>query len=298
MTTVQPARSPSPIRILLGFDRNFWAPAYATMRSICLASPNPENIVFHLCYRGLDDEQKADLGEISKEFGAGLSWHDLDTNPRFQAALATLKDSKRLGTIIYARLMVEEFVPADAERVIYLDCDVMVMAPIEELWDTPLNGRTLGAVRDPWVLLHVRGRDMRDKKDLFRSHDPYFNSGLMVIDLERWRAAKVWDKLKAVIADGTMERLYYDQDFLNLTFRGDWTALDQLWNVIDPRPAHAALNPKLLHYTGDKKPWNIWSGVAFERIYRHVMTNELFYRYWRFRTKRRLKSLLPFGKRG
>jgi len=89
-----------------------------------------------------------------------------------------------------------------------------------------------------------------------------------------------------------MDRLYYDQDVLNLIFHDDWKRLDQMWNVINPRGPHEAFDPKLLHYTGPRKPWNLISGVAFARVYRHVMTNDLYYRFFRFRLKRRLKRWL------
>lgn len=286
----------SSLHIVLAFDGGYWAPAYATMRSICLTSTRRVDLVFHLCCYGLTPDQRADLEAIKAEFGAHLEWHDLDRNEQFQTALSNLKDSKRLGTVIYARLMLEAFLPETAERAVYIDCDVMVLEAIECLWDVDLNGRTIGAVRDPWGLLHAGGRDLREKRDLYDPANGYFNSGLLVVDLRRWREAKVWGRLQEVIASGTMARLYYDQDFLNIVFQNDWHALDQRWNMVEPRPEHQALYPFIVHYTGYAKPWNIFSRVAFSRIYRHVMTNELFYRYWRFRMKKRLAKVLPFIK--
>ena len=46
------------------------------------------------------------------------------------------------------------------------------------------------------------------------------------------------------------------------------------------------LDPALVHYSGPNKPWNLISGLPFARTYRHVMTNELFYRYMRHRWAR------------
>lgn len=292
-----PSSATAAIHTVLAFDGNFWAPAYATMRSVALFSRARKNLVFHLCHKGVAAEYRTILSGIEKEFGASIVWHDLDRDTAFQAALSGLKDSKRLGIVIYARMLIERFVPGDAARAIYLDCDVMMREPIERLWASDLDGRAIGAVRDPWYPFLSMGRDIKDNTDLFDPADRYFNSGLLLIDLEKWREARVWDRLAALIADGTMARIYYDQDALNIIFKGNWTELDHRWNVIDPRPAHEAIDPFMLHYTGPSKPWNLRANVAFFRLYRHVMTNDIYYRFLRERIARRVRRLNPF-KRG
>ena len=64
------------------------------------------------------------------------------------------------------------------------------------------------------------------------------------------------------------------------------------WNVGNAGPEHEALEPFVLHYSGDFKPWTPFSGVAFAQLYRHVMTNDVFYRYLRYRLARRLKLMV------
>lgn len=277
------------IHVLLAFDDGFWAPAYAAMRGICLATRRRTDLVFQLCELGVSAAHHQDLEKIRDEFGAELVFYDLNTNTDFQTRCASLPHDTRLNTIMYARLLVEVLIPQEVERIIYFDCDTYVRAPIEELAEADLGGNPIGAVEEPHADFITNKTDMRQNRDLFDPADPYFNSGMMVIDTAKWREARVLDRLTAYVADGTMARLYFDQDLLNLIFAGKWKKLDQGWNVIDPRPVHQGLNPKMVHYTGKRRPWNLVSGVAFARIYRHVMTNELFYRYLRFRIKRRLR---------
>ena len=281
--------STTAIHIAHCFDNKFWAPAYAVMRSICLSTHRKTDLNFHLLHTGLDPEHKADIDRITAEFGAHVHHYDLSQNALFKTLGEKGRYIARLTHIIYARLMFDEILPPEVRRVIYMDCDMYVRAPIEELFEMDLEGLPIAAVRDPHAHLILGGRDMKGNHDLLDLADPYFNSGLIVIDREKWAEAGVLDIFQRMIADGTMNRLYYDQDVLNIIFRGRWKRLDMAWNIINPRDAHEALDPKLLHYTGPRKPWNLVSGVAFARIYRHVMTNELFYRYLRFRIKRRLR---------
>ncbi|WP_417583244.1 glycosyltransferase family 8 protein [Pelagibacterium sp.] len=285
------------IHVALTFDDFFWAPAYAVMRSICLHTHRRSDLVFHLCHRPLTDEHRNDLLAIEAEFGCKLAFYDLTQNAEFLSLVKDAPYHKRMTNIVYARLMLDRFLPADVERVIYLDCDMMVMAPIEKLAELDLQGKSIAAVEEPSALQVANQRDARVNRDLIDPADPYFNAGLVVIDRQKWHAAQIPERLNRYIEDGTIERIYYDQDLLNIVFCNDAYLLDQRWNLIGPRPAHQALNPFILHYTGERKPWNLYSGVAFARTYRHVMTNALFYRYWRHRMKHRLLKLWPFGKR-
>lgn len=285
-----------PIHIALTFDDSFWAPAYATMRSICLATRRRSDLVFHICHRPLSDGHRADLVKIEAEFGAKLRFYDLTATPEFLAISGRVPQSKRLTDIVYARFVMDRFLPADVERLIYLDCDMMVMAPIEELWTADLGDNVIGAVLDPWGKLIGSGRDINTTNDLLDPAQPYFNAGLMVIDMVRWRSQNIAEQMEALILDGTVARLNYSQNVINLVLAGQWQRLADRWNVVDPTPAHVSYNPSNLHYTGTRRPWQLLSRAGYARYYRHAMTNALFYQYWRFRMVKRLSKILPFIK--
>lgn len=279
-----------PIHIALTFDDNFWAPAYAVMRSVCLFSHRREDLVFHLCHRTLTTEHKSDLDGIATEFGAKLHFYDLDRSELFADIARRMPENKRLTNIVYARLVIDRIIDESAARVLYLDCDMLVRAPVEGLYEIDLEGFPIAAVRDTIGAFIVAGRDLRSNRDIFDIADPYFNAGMLLIDLEKWRQADILGRLEQALATGVMGRIYYDQDFLNLVFQNNWLRLPPTWNTIDARHAHEGLDPSILHYTGEAKPWGLLAGirqsVAFARLYRHVMTNDIFYRFLRHRWKR------------
>ena len=276
----------SPIHIVLTFDDNYWAPAYAVMRSICLFTHRRGDLVFHLFQRGVSTAHQADLDAIATEFGARLVRYDLDTTTAFAGIADRVKTSRRLSNVVYARLLIDRLLPPQVERVIYLDCDTMVRDRIEDLYTIDMAGYPIAAVRDTTGAFIVGGRDIRENRDLFDTADSYFNSGMLLIDVPKYRDVDVGGRLEAAIADGIMARIYYDQDLLNLVFKNNWLALPWRWNTIDAHHAHEATDPAILHYTGPWKPWHLFSNAAFRRTYRHVMTNELFYRFMRHRWRR------------
>ena len=288
--------TPTQIHIALTFDDNFWAPAFATMRSVCLFTHRRQDLVFHLCHRTLSPAHRADLQAITAEFPVELRWYDLDQSELFRDVAKRMPENKRLSNIVYARLMIDRLLGPGVERVLYLDCDMLVRDGIEKLFDTDMGGRPIAAVRDTSGAFITGGRDLRANRDIFDPADAYFNAGMVLIDVAQWRDADIIGRLEQALTDGVMARIYYDQDFLNLVFANNWQQLPWRWNTIDARHAHEGLDPAILHYTGEAKPWGIFAGmfhwVAFGRLYRHVMTNELFYQFARHRWKRWWKKKL------
>lgn len=290
----------APIHIVLAFDDNFWAPAYTVMRSVCLSTHRRKDLVFHLLHMPISDEHRYDLEGVVREFGASLRWYPVMDSALFEFFVAELPASAQWPKIVYARMLVADFLPTDIDRAIYLDCDMLVRAPIEKLFDVDLEGQPLGAVRDALAPFIAAGKEMRQKRDIFDPADPYFNSGMLVIDLAQWRSIDIKSEIAAIAGKGLMERLYFDQDMLNLVFHGRWTQLPWYWNVVDAHPVHEPLDGAIMHYTLKGKPWFLLSGIlrraAYARWYRHVMTNDLFYRFARHRWKRWWKKTLRLSR--
>ncbi|MEX1179943.1 MAG: glycosyltransferase family 8 protein [Cucumibacter sp.] len=274
------------IHVALCFDENFWAPAYATMRSVCLATKRRKDLVFHLCHTRLAAAQIADLESIGGEFGATLRHYDPAQAEPYRRLAATMAHTKYLPAIMYARLLFADLLDPGIDRLVYLDCDLLVRAPIEELAGLDLEGKPLGAVKEPHALRFSNGRDANERRDLFDPADAFFNSGVLLIDLEAWRARDIPAMLRRLESGGVLPRLSNDQEVLNHLFKHDWQEIERSWNSLAASRAIEMLDPKIVHYTGPNKPWNLVSGLPFARIYRHVMTNDLFYRYLRFRWAR------------
>lgn len=269
------------IHIALTFDDGYWAPAYAVMRSICLASNRRPDLVFHLLYRELSGEHRVALNAIRSEFGAMLVDCDLGRSQRVAEFLSGMSFHPKLTNIVYARLLLHELMDTDVGRIIYLDCDMLVRAPIEELAELDLKGKALAAVLDAHRHRAMMGRDFKRNADLFDFRQGYFNAGMLVIDRAAFAAADLPGRTRAYHEAGILDRVQYDQAVLNLVFKDNWLPLDFRWNLTDPRPPHENLEPKIVHYTGSRKPWQLLSRLAFSQAYRHTMTNDIYYAYWR-----------------
>ena len=271
--------SSSSIHIALTFDDRYWAPAYALMRSICLFTYRRTDLNFHLLHRPLTPAHRAVLERIPTEFGASQTFYDLDGNQTFTSIDARARRNKRLSNIVYARILFAQLLPETVDRLLYLDCDMLVRVAIEKLYDIEMQGFPLAAAPDHGGHSFMTRRDLIDPRGLFDPAMRYFNAGLLLIDMPAWRRMDILGRFEAAITDGTLNKIYYDQDFLNLTFRDNWLELHPFWNLLSPVSAHRSLNPHILHYTGRRKPWLPGQDVPFARVYRHAMTLEIYYRY-------------------
>jgi lipopolysaccharide biosynthesis glycosyltransferase len=161
----------------------------------------------------------------------------------------------------YSRLWVEMFFAKDADRVLYLDGDIVVVGSIAELWNSDLEGNLLGTVDIPGSTRGVERLGMRWE-------DGYFNAGMLVIDLAQWRNTGAMQRVLDYI-NANPDRVLYDQDALNACFYNCRKRLDYKWNVISPfyggpmtlplsdgEMARVQREAQIIHFNGMSKPWN------------------------------------------
>jgi lipopolysaccharide biosynthesis glycosyltransferase len=161
---------------------------------------------------------------------------------------------------IYARFWVADYFGDDVDRVIYLDGDMIVVGSIQELLTLPLNDNVLAAVSIPGsVRAAVLGYDAAYE---------YFNSGVLVINLKRWRKIDARDLLISTAHRIAAKLSDPDQDVLNYCFFSQRVKLDFTWNAITPffreinflaipkeEVARVARDARIVHFNGASKPW-------------------------------------------
>jgi lipopolysaccharide biosynthesis glycosyltransferase len=177
------------------------------------------------------------------------------------AAASVANSALHMTSTTWARLLVPELLPAHVRRAVYLDDDLIVRRDLSPLFELDLGDALLAAVSDFAVasLPHpLWGEAAR----------PYFNSGVLVMDVERWRRAGFGDQVLARAAEQNGAFPFADQDAMNAV-TDNWYELGPEWNVQQGflwRPALVAPLARqrdaiydkaaVLHFTGASKPWH------------------------------------------
>jgi lipopolysaccharide biosynthesis glycosyltransferase len=184
--------------------------------------------------------------------------------------LAHLGTHPQFTHATYARLLAPELLGRNVGRLVYLDSDVLVRRDLSPLFDIDLDGAPFGAVRD-FTITTTEHEASGIRRPVLRR--PYFNAGLLVIDVARWRDTDVGTRALAYAAEGSEPLPWLEQDALNAVAER-WFDLDYMWNLQHMRffrrhpPAGEDLatelydqrlalyrNAAVLHFTG-QKPWH------------------------------------------
>lgn len=179
----------------------------------------------------------------------------------------------------FLRYLIPELLP-DAERAVYMDGDVIVRRDPKPLHDADLAGSTLGAVRSRVAPFAASPGGIAAWLEAgIPSTAPYFNSGVLVMDLERWRSRQVTDRLTDYLHTYGARVYLADQEALNAAVVGDWTQLDRSWNYVThvaesflQQPELEPSNPSVVHFAGRLKPWIYGRAPLFAEDWYEVLT--------------------------
>ncbi|NEJ73248.1 glycosyltransferase family 8 protein [Rhizobium phaseoli] len=159
----------------------------------------------------------------------------------------------RWSAATLARLYMDLHIPHDIERLLYLDADVLAVAPVGELFTRDFQGKALAAV-DDYVMAFPEKAGARQRKIGMREGGRYFNAGVLLFDWSACRAKGLFARTREIFQERSHLFENNDQDALNVSFDGDWLALDPRWNTQTGLLPFVG-QPAIVHFTGRKKPW-------------------------------------------
>ena len=108
----------------------------------------------------------------------------------------------------YARIFLNDIFGEEVDRVLYLDCDTLIVDSIRNLWNIDLQGNTIAALKDSFSKYYRKNISL-DQNDIM------FNSGVMLIDMDKWRQNKVEEKVLNFIKEKNGNVQQGDQGVLN-----------------------------------------------------------------------------------
>lgn len=163
---------------------------------------------------------------------------------------------------IYYRLFIPELFP-QYKKVIYMDCDTIALSDVAELYLTDIGDCLIGAVADQAVGA-VEAFKAYTKYALEIDAERYFNSGVIVMNLVKFREMQFYDKFHSVLRSYNFT-IAPDQDVLNLLCKDKVYYYGAEWNQMPIAGTQVGL-PKLIHYNLTMKPWH-YDGILYEEYF-------------------------------
>jgi lipopolysaccharide biosynthesis glycosyltransferase len=248
------------IVVALGADERYSVPLAVAVRSLLDNAFDPRRLEIWILDGGLSPRTVERLWRSWEPTQARLSIVSADLDrleglPRM---------GSRLSSATYLRLFMPEML-TERDRGIYLDADTLVLSDLGELWKVELQEQPIAAVQEAYVPYVSSDNGLMNWRDLGLEPDAkYFNPGVMILDLARWREENITLKVIRYLTSQTEFVRWHDQDALNAVLAGRWRELDRVWNVTPywDRPEHRLgsnvdilQRVRILHFLSDAKPW-------------------------------------------
>jgi len=296
------------IIVVCAADNNYSMPLAVTMRSAIENLKDNCKIIFYIIDGGITNLNKQ---KILKSLILGRCEVKFVSMPDYllrdiQEAHKTLESANRrikshITIASFYRLIISELLPNNVEKVIYLDCDLVVKGDLGQLWQSDIENSYMLATQDTWIQYVSNPYGLLNYQELGIPSDlKYFNAGVLLINLKKWRTDNISAKAITYLKQNREYIRWHDQDVLNALLYGQWGELGPRWNLsatifggywkecpfTEEVYNAVIMEPNIIHFTTEKKPWTS----------RHTLCKEYFYYYldmtawsgWRLTVWRRL----------
>ena len=278
---VKPAYSNS-VNIAFSCDKNYISYLAVTLSSIIENSSLNNNYDIVILYQDIYDYQKRFILSLCKEHpNVSVRFFNM-TKYIKNFSLDKLFTVNHITISAYFRLFVGKIF-SEYEKIIYLDCDLILTRDIAQLFSIDIKEYPIAAVPDVTISnsLHTTGfnqgawnyfRKYMQENLGFSSQKTYFNSGVMIIDIDKFNDIEL-DYLIDLAKRNN--EFFHDQNVLNAAFENNYYQLPAIWNFQWNIKFHSIngcyknmlptdvlalyedydIIPAIIHYTSHEKPW-------------------------------------------
>lgn len=170
---------------------------------------------------------------------------------------------------VYLRLALPRALAADYDRILYMDSDIFIQGgDFSALMDLDFAPHPIAAVRDntQWRTPERRPKQF---KTLGLPSAPYFNAGVILMDVERYNEQDLLTRCLTLGKANADVMIRHDQNLYNAVLQGDWAELSPMWNwqfTWSSLLFAMQIEPHLVHFIGKTKPWKDSKGELSPRF--------------------------------
>lgn len=211
------------MHIVYASDDNFADIMGISIVSLFESNKDMKEIVIYILDSGIKGKNKNGIESVFEKYNRPAPVWILATNINNVLGMDVKQDRGSLSQ--FARLFVSSVLPKDLEKVLYLDCDMIIDKPLDELWNMDMQGKVVAALMDAFAPLYRKNLGL-EKNDIM------FNSGVMLIDLKLWKERYIEAKILEFIKKYNGQIPQSDQGALNAILSHETALLNPKFNSI------------------------------------------------------------------
>lgn len=263
---------PNQIPVLLCFDVNY--ANYAAVATYSAHKNSKTLLKFYWLCTPECKEVAAKLKVLLEQSNIQVELLACDVTYFSLCEGASHEGSSHLTSASYLRLFAPDLL-TNEDKVIYIDCDTIVLTDLQDLYDIKLNDSRFGGVIDEIGSKTSQVPRVAD--------DTYINSGVLLMDLKGLRNDGFLERSKMLFGQYKNKMTWQDQCLINKYAEGKKTILHPKWNrqiFSESSKASTFLefaepqNSSILHFVGHSKPWQSWCNPYVTNFWWHY-ANEL-----------------------
>lgn len=212
-----------PLSVCFAADDKYAPYMGLAMLSVLQSADRADRFHFYILDNKISAQNKKKLAGLHRKYRFGLTYIPLDEH------LFARCDAKRSNWTlsIFGRYLIPKVIPAD--KVLYLDCDVMVRGSLRPLFEEDISRYYVAGVPDYNVIF--RGK-LRERFGADFKKEEYINSGVLLINNKKWREENLFEKLLDFSQEHAAELLWPDQDAINVICQKHKKILPERYNVM------------------------------------------------------------------
>lgn len=223
------------LNVLYACDENYAPFAGVSMTSLFMNNRDIEKIVVYLVLDQVSSENKSRYRQLAEEYGREVVL--LDASEVVEKIKALNIPMYRGSYTTNFRLFFPEYIRPDVKKLLYLDCDTIVVGSLK-----PLLENVCGDMGENCMAMVYESVGVRRRK--FILYSSMYNAGITMFDVENWKKGQWTDKLLYHIEHVRARYPSPDQDLLNVVCEGSILRLPPEYNS---QPIHRVL-PDDIYY--------------------------------------------------
>ncbi|MEY1579338.1 glycosyltransferase family 8 protein [Providencia manganoxydans] len=264
------------LNIIYGMTENFLLGACVSMESVIKHNLNLQ-LHFHFFIENISDDYLKKLEVAAKLHQIEINIYIIDNNK-----LTFLPTSERWPYATFYRVIGFNILSEYYNKVLYLDADVICKADISELAVLDLHDYYFAIIPDLFRLQE------RAKKLGIIKKSKYYNSGVMLANLENWKKNNLMTAFITSLNKNKDNTLFPDQDILNMISDGHTLYLNKNYNFLygmdnelktrnnEYYKEKLIEDVKLIHYVGISKPWHEWINYPSAKFFRDIYNDSIW----------------------
>lgn len=305
MSQYEPAFNLNNVAICLSCDDDYFNYLTVTIQSIMQYSNKSFNYDILILHSNLSKILQQDFNHQIIPDNFSVRFIDIETIKQQHATNFNFPTSKYLSISAYYRIFMPLLFPS-YDKIIYLDCDLVLNHDISELFLIDLsNDYLIAAVQDLGIISDAQQNKKMssyiNERLMLNDITNYVNSGVLLLNIKQMNKEKITSKFLDNLSSSVSDPFkFHDQDIINKVCAGRVYFLDPKWNVLSslsfknkyPQAkltdkeltqfTHSFNDPYIIHYAGAEKPWKdpiaplsfyFWQSARNTFVYERIVYN-------------------------